>query len=261
MNIGIGALSRPTLAASGLFACVVSCHVAGALLGPAITLTAMPAPVGPAVAYVGATIDLAPPGPCPGTPCFSGTWSAPAGASWQGVTIAGSGSYPSTSAGLSASSWLFMGSDLPAGTLFLFSDVDNGSSHSEVFTLRAFDHVGQITTPWLDEPVDIPGFSPTSTQLPKWKLPDATVDFASCGGSTPSTSCGMYTIDGNSVPGNPLELFALVSDRPIHQLIITKSDTSFGFGLGAPVGLPEPAPLALIGVALAGLTVVGRRKH
>ena len=243
MRIGKTALSgviTSTTALLSFFCCGYA--LATPVLGPASILMPMPIPAGPLINYVSPTITLNP------SPVgFSGAWGPAAAAPWVAISpFSGTGPYPDSATTASTSTWNFSGAGLPAGTLFLFSDVDDGSGVSEIFTLKAVGTGSTNLTNWLNAPVTIPGFSPTVTQLPKWSEDGTT---------------GLYAIDGNLVPGNPTELFALVSNIAITQLTIAKSDHNFGFGLGAPVAVvSEPGTMALFGLALAGIALGQRRK-
>lgn len=183
--------------------------------------------------------------PIPLTNNYANTWSAPALTPWVGTFFA-DGPQPSTG-NMGTTRYDFTtlpAGGLPAGTFFIFGDVDTGSAGNETFELRAFtaptgpfSFPTPITTPWLDEAVSVwgtgsgPAGSPAAVNMPGW----------SWNGNT-------YIIDGNTVGGgNPNVGFALVSNMPIEILALVKTDTSYGFGLAAPV--PAPATAALLGAA------------
>lgn len=185
---------------------------------------------------------------------FTGTWSSPVQPNWVG-TYNAVGPIPSSMAAGVVHydfSTLPLG-HLPAGTFFVFGDVDRGSNLSERFDLRAFDSSGNIlSTPWLDETHAVTGAGGSSSTIQSSDMPEWSWD-------APATSA-TYVIDGSSTSGgNPNVAFALVSNHPIHTLELNKATTHNGFVLQAPTAIPEPSTLALTSLAL--LAVWARRRR
>lgn len=214
------------------------------------------APAGP---LTGSGSHLPMPSPNPGAPTcvpsvlsaivhptsFTGTWSPPAAPPWVG-SFSATGPVPS-SANAGTTRYDFAGltaGNLPAGTLFQFGDLDDGSG-GEILTLEAFDASGlTITAPWLDTPSHVWGTgylggAPASIDLPSW-----------------SFSAGVYTLDGGTVPANPNVAFVLPSNTAISKLTLVKARVGNGMSLCAP--LPAPGSLALLGAA--GLVAARRRR-
>lgn len=183
---------------------------------------------------------------------FTGTWAAPANSDWIGNYNA-SGPVPSS---MSAGSVKYDFSTLPlgflpAGTFFIFGDVDGGSTLAERFDIRGLNSAGNVVgTPWLDEPyavTGVPGGGGSSIQagdMPAWSWDDP---------ASPQT----YVINGSGVStGNPSISFALVSNQPLHGMQLNKRTTHNGFGLAAPV---VPEPCAWVIATLGGLLLISRR--
>lgn len=177
---------------------------------------------------------------------FIGTWASPAAPGWIG-SFTGIGPYPLSDTGNSTSTFGFTGVGagyIPAGTFFLFGDVDRGGGgNPEVFNLRAYDPTGAlITTAWLSTPVATWGLrrSDDPLAMPGWDWD----------GILPDT----YTIDGSTVTGpNPQFTFALLSEVPIGRLEVAKNFSDYGFGLGAPTvaaEVPEPSSLLIATVTI-----------
>lgn len=181
---------------------------------------------------------------------FTGTWAAPADPDWVG-TYNATGPIPGAFA-VGTTRYDFTTLPLgylPAGTFFLFGDVDGGSTNAERFDLQALDGSGNaITSEWLGaatgpnstHAVRGPGTGTGGTVLP---------------GNTPGwdwdlTNADSYHVTGATVTGgNPNVAVALVTNQPIHQLLLNKPTTHYSFSLQAPSAVPEPASLLL---ALAG---------
>lgn len=228
-----------------------------ALLG----LAGAAAMAGPAVGQLtGSGRHLPIPSPNPGAPTsqapvlsaivhptsFTGTWSAPALSPWIG-SFSALGPVPS-SPNQGTTDYGFAGlaaGNLPSGTLFHFGDVDQGTS-SETLTLRAFDPLGAaITMAWLDVPSHVwgmgsgPSGALAAQDMPGW-----------------SVSAGVYTIDGTTVPGNPVVSFVMHTLAPIGRLVVEKPRVSYAFGISAPT--PAPGAMALLG--MAGVVAARRRR-
>ena len=183
---------------------------------------------------------------------FTGTWTAPAHSDWVGNYNA-TGPVPSS---MSVGSVKYDFSSLPlgylpAGTFFIFGDVDRGSTLGERFDIKGIDSAGNVLgTPWLDEPYAVTGVpggggsSIVSGDMPAWSWDDP---------ASPQT----YVINGSGVStGNPSVSFALVSNQPLHAMQLNKRTTHNGFGLAAPV-VPEPCGLVI--ASLGALLLVSRR--
>jgi len=186
---------------------------------------------------------------------FNGTWISPAHTDWIG-TFSATGSIPS-STNNGTTLYDFSGlptGKLPAGTFFLFGDVDGGSSTNETFDLTASIGSGSgpfvTLTEWLDDTFAVSGTGTgTAGAIVPGNMP---------GWDWNVTTTGAYRIDGSSVTGgNPSVGFALVSNQAISRLRLDKGSNFNGFALRAPV-VPEPASAALIG--LGALTLLGKRR-
>lgn len=178
-------------------------------------------------------------------PSFPGTWSSDTAPEWAGHTFGGVGSPDTSSPTSGMTTYLFnlpgpTGGPLPVNTYFYFGDVDSGSSPDEGFSLKAYDSGGnQITGAWLNQPVAVSGPDPSewvTSNMPSYAL----------------DSDGTYTILGNTVPGNPTFAFELTNNVPISELVLDKFTTNNGFGLLAPLGVPEPSSLVSVVLGLAG---------
>ena len=184
---------------------------------------------------------------------FTGTWSSPVIPDWVG-TFHATGPIPASSVSGTTKydfSSLPLGY-LPAGTFFIFGDVDSGPTLAERTDLKGFDSNGNIVSaPWLDSTYAVNGSGTgmggtlVGNDLPGWSWNDPT---------NPST----YVIDGSTVnSGNPNVAFALISNQPLYGMELNKHTTHNGFILQAPV-IPEPSAVALI--ALGSLGIVALRK-
>lgn len=190
---------------------------------------------------------------------FTGTWNASAHANWVG-TYNANGLVPSAFAtGVTQYDFTTLPLGyLPAGTFFIFGDVDGGSGNPERFDLTAFNGSGQINSEWLGavsgpNPVHVirgPGTGVAGAILPN-DIP---------GWSWQGTNPNGYHITGASVgPSNPNVALALVTNQPIHRLRLNKPTTHYGFGLQAPPPVPEPASICLMTLGCAALGVMRRR--
>lgn len=183
---------------------------------------------------------------------WTGGWSAPAFAPWQG-TFSATGPVPtgnSNPTGHTSPTGLtfydfstMLTGTLPTGTYFRFGDVDAGSTTSEIYTLIAIGVGGPITTPWLDGPIGVTGTYSSSADLPSWNF---------------NPTNGAYTFDGSTVNGNPNAAFWLASNTPISSMDVTRTSEFQNFALYAPVPTPAAAPAGAILLAAAGLR---RRKR
>ncbi len=189
---------------------------------------------------------------------FTGTWNATAHPNWVG-TFNAAGLVPSAFAtGVTQYDFTSLPLGyLPAGTFFIFGDVDGGSGNPERFDLTAFNLSGQINTEWLGavagpntvHAVRGPGTGGAGAVLPS-DIP---------GWSWQGTNPNGYHITGASVgPGNPNVAVALVSNQPIYRMRLNKPTTHYGFGLQAP-RIPEPGTCVLMVCGLAAFAV-GRRR-
>lgn len=144
---------------------------------------------------------------------------------------------------------------LPAGTFFIFGDVDGGSTNPERYDLQATDGAGNpIATEWLNDTVAVNGTGTggagaiLANDLPSWDWdisnPDA-YQIAASLNPTPSA--------------NPSVSVWLVSNQPIYGLRLNKPTTHYGFNLQAPLAsnIPEPASALLL---VAGVACVGHRR-
>jgi hypothetical protein len=183
------------------------------------------------------------------TTSFTGTWSSPALAAWQG-TFSGTGPYPSGARPSGTATFDFSGLNygvLPALTYFVFSDVDNGSG-TEHIALQAFDSAHNPLTEWLNDDaivsqnsVNTGGYTGPS-DMPGWSW-----------NATTST----YTFDGTTVPGNPTVGFWVTSNVDIASLVVVRDNSSSNFGMAAPV--PEPSSMALLTGCFGALFIRRRR--
>jgi hypothetical protein len=143
---------------------------------------------------------------------------------------------------------------LPAGTFFVFGDVDSGSTLEEQYDLRAFDSSNNlISNPWLDDTYAVRGpgtgtaGAVTTNDMPGWSWNAP---------ATPDT----YVINGSTITGgNPNVAFALASNQPIYAMELDKVTTHNGFVLQAPT-VPEPSSVALL-IMGVGAIIAKRRKH
>ena len=173
---------------------------------------------------------------------WQGSWVAPAAPAWigsydvTGPLPAGTSNNAGTSTYDFASSQMPNG-ELPVGTYFRFGDVDLGSGTMEIFTLTASDSGGQITTPWLNEPMWASGTGSggggavTLDDMPSW-----------------SYAAGVYTFDGSTVVGNPNVNFMLTNQFPLEQLVVNRQSEFANFSLLAPISIPEPGSIAMIAI-------------
>jgi len=186
---------------------------------------------------------------------FTGTWTTPVQPAWVG-TFTANGPIPgSTAAGLVQYDFTSLPLGyLPAGTFFVFGDIDQGSTLPETAKLTAFDASGNsLATPWLDETHAVrgPGTGTAGTvqpgDMPGWSWNDS---------SSPNT----YVVDGSTIiTGNPSVAFALTSNQPIYTMELNKLTTHYGFGLAAP-DVPEPTTLTLACFGSLALVSLRRRR-
>lgn len=149
---------------------------------------------------------------------------------------------------------------LPAGTFFVFGDVDGGSGNPERYNLQAFDSP-TLTTPetseWLDDTYAVGGVGTgiggtiQATDVPAWDWNITNPDF--------------YQIYASpNLTGNPSMTVTLQTNQPIYGLSLEKPSTHYGFNILAPIPgstggrIPEPTSAMLLG--LAGLAGVWRRR-
>lgn len=180
-------------------------------------------------------------------PTFVGSWSLPAHPQWNGF-YTGSGQLPGafmTGTVRYDFTTLPLGY-LPAGTFFIFGDVDGGSGNPERFHIEAFDASNNtITNPFLDQPISVrgPGTGVAGAVLPN-NMP---------GWDWNVTNPNEYLITGATVTGgNPSVAFALETNQPIYRMSLEKPTTHYGFGMQAPQ-IPEPATVTMLLVSLAGM--------
>lgn len=231
------------------------------------------APIGGAAPLTGSGAHLPVPAPNPAWPpgvsptqvqtgpTFTGVWGAGTHPDW-----AGGGGYSAVGPipGAFATGSIFYDFTtmplgyLPAGTFFIFGDVDGGSGNPERFHIEAFDSVGStITTEWLGGAGANPVYAvrPTGgtggggavlpTDTPGW---DWNV-----------TQPNEYLITGATVgPANPNVAVALETTQPIYRMLLEKPTTHYGFGMQAPA-VPEPACAGLL--AALGAVLVTRRSR
>ncbi len=176
---------------------------------------------------------------------FEGSWGSSAHPDWQG-TYKAVGRIPSSTSLQNAVydfTTLPLGY-LPAGTFFIFSDLDTGSNQSESIRLLGNENSGfPIGFEWLDEPVAVTGTGRFNTSfihpmdMPAWNFHFTVFDW--------------YTFRGSSVTvGNPNVTFALVTNEPVYTMRLVKNWTNHSFSMMAPRLIPEPstALLTLLGV-------------
>jgi len=195
-----------------------------------------------------------------GTSSFSGKWSSPAAAAWQG-TFTGTGIYPYGAIG--DSNWSFAGlqaSTLPAGTYFGFGDLDFGSGTDERFFLQALDSGGNpIQMPWLNDTSYCSNSSVSVTcdlaNPPEYVWGGSTGAIGGDGSAVPAST---YEFDGYNVLGNPNLWYWVNSNMPIDGLMVSSFSTFDGMAVAAPT--PEPGSLLLLGSGVLGLGGLLRRR-
>ncbi|MFN7925061.1 MAG: PEP-CTERM sorting domain-containing protein [Bryobacteraceae bacterium] len=205
------------------------------LTGGSGTFT-FPAATGPVGASPGISPTLV-----NGSGNFTGTWPASTGG-WAG-TFTATGPLSSTGSG-TVNSYTFTtlaAGYLPSDTYLRLSDLDSG----EQWTLSAYDAGGSlITSHWMTDAVFVSGNSAEFVQqyMPNWAF-----------------SGGVYTLTGETGPGNPTLLYVVQSAQNIGRIDINRIGDSNSFSLSAPV--PEPASVALTGVGLAAVGLARRRRR
>ena len=210
--------------------------------GPNLPIPTVNPPWPPCVALTRTTV----------TGGFTGTWASPADANWIG-TFSATGPIPNnTSLGTTRYDFSALpNGNLPAGTFFIFSDVDSGTF--ETFDLIAFNSGGSPLSLWLDDTWGVTGTGTgTAGAIVAGNMP---------GWDWSVTTTNTYRIDGSSVTGgNPSVGFALVSNQPIVTMTLVKRHINNSFSLRAPE-VPEPgsAVLALLGMSAWAFT--SRRKR
>jgi len=191
---------------------------------------------------------------------FTGTWnSSPVPTAWletftvTGVNPAGNSVWLDTYdfSGLT-------GGVLPANSWFVIGDLDNGSGPTEQITLKAYDATHtQIALPWLISPaLDQQDNSSLSTPVPLANMP---------GWDWSVTTANTYTLNGNTVPGNPAVSLALGNNQDIRFLEVSLADAGSGtsgnvFHVDAPTTVPEPSTMALLAGGFGALFFFRRRR-
>ena len=231
------------LLAASLVMCFGSISLGAALTGPGPVLVPFTtAPVPPL--QIRAAAGNFTTGP------WTGTWTPPALLPWSGGssgTFNATGPLPAGTNPTGTATYdftLLPNGNLPVGTYFRFGDVDDGSSTNEVYELRAFVGSTQLTSAWLDETIGVDDFFnlPTAAKMPEY-----------------SFAAGVYTIDGNNVPGNPGISFVLPSNTAMTKLEVIRFSSFENFSLAAPI--PEPSTLALASFGFLALAWGWRRKR
>ena len=180
---------------------------------------------------------------------WQGSWVSPVLAAWIGTfdvvgpvpagntNPAGSSRYDFTS---------MPNGELPVGTYFRLGDVDQGSGQTEIIKLLAGNSSGTITTPWLDEAMNISGVGTgtgstiQATDMPGWNYAN-----------------GSYEFDGSTIPigQNPSLGFAFRNNIGIERLTVQRTSQYANFSLLAPV----PEPSAAVTIAVLGSLAMLKR--
>lgn len=180
----------------------------------------LPLPTAPVPYTIGPTIVV-------GAGTFTGQWTTALTSAWIGVFSA-TGPVPSSpNTGTTTYSFTALPTGgLPASTDLILADVDFGSAQQETLTLRAWGVTGvQITTPWLDVPTFVVGAGSgaggaiVAADLPSWSF---------------NATTGVYTFNGNTVPGNPTISVYLPTNCRITRLEVIKPNTNYVFAITAP---------------------------
>ncbi len=148
---------------------------------------------------------------------------------------------------------------LPANSLFIFGDVDRGSTLDEKFEL--YDAVstpvnnavsGRLESPWFDSyAMRGPGTGSGGTIL---------------AGNMPSYSWlnNIYTITGENVVSNPNVAVSLRTLYPLFSLTVDKNTTHNGMYIAAPLRanpVPEPSSCMMMLVGVVGFFLLQRGRR
>lgn len=190
---------------------------------------------------------------------FTGTWnSSPVPTAWLGTFTVTGVNPAGNSVGLQTYDFSGLtGGVLPANSWFVIGDLDNGSG-TEQITLKAYDATHtQIALPWLISPaLDQQDNSSLSTPVPLANMP---------GWDWSVTTANTYTLNGNTVPGNPAVSLALGNNQDIRFLEVSLADAGSGtsgnvFHVDAPTTVPEPSTMALLADGFGALFLFMRRR-
>ena len=183
---------------------------------------------------------------------FTGTWApSPVPTAWLGTFTVTGVNPAGNSVGLDTYDFSGLtGGVLPANSWFVIGDLDNGSG-TEQITLKAYDATHtQIALPWLISPaLDQQDNSSLSTPVPLANMP---------GWDWSVTTANTYTLNGNTVSGNPAVSLALGNNQNIRFLEVSLADAGSGtsgnvFHVEAPTTVPEPSTVALLAGAFGAL--------
>lgn len=148
---------------------------------------------------------------------------------------------------------------LPIGTFFGVWDLD---SQENLNNLTAFDSLGnQILTPWLSPVAGTPGFLD----------PELDIDSDRTGLLAPvsvAEAGGVYTLQGPALNENGLLMFRTAAgvSRVTYSLSYRSPGNIGGGGYNVVIGndvnaVPEPSTYAMLGLGLAGVAMIRRRKQ